>query len=119
MLTRARQLLEQMQRKAIEPNDTTYSAAISACELSCDLQCSCASVDEAHSFDEAVEVSELRLILWTRLLSYLRLILYGGSHEPSLELANLGETEVWWFAITYVITSLDVSDASGRMRSAS
>ena len=47
---RAQQLLEQMQRKAIEPNDTTYSAAISACELSCDLQCSCASVDEAHSF---------------------------------------------------------------------
>ena len=75
MLTRARQLSEQMQRKAIEPNDTTYSAAISACELSCDLQCSCASVDEAHSFDEAVELSELRLILLTRLLSYLRLIL--------------------------------------------
>ena len=28
MLTRARQLLEQMQRKAIVPNDTTYSVSL-------------------------------------------------------------------------------------------
>ena len=85
-----------------------------ACELSCDLQCSCASVDEAHSFGEAVELFELRLILWTRLLSYLRLILYGGSHEchhlaarsVAVTLSRQTAARIWIMVSWVLVTTL-------------
>ena len=57
-----------MQRKAIEPNDTTYSAAISACEKGQQAE---ALAISGPDWAMLRIFRQLRLILLTRLLSYL------------------------------------------------